>query len=192
MTKVVLLPSPLVAVPPEWPEMLSREFDGIVVEVPNGERAATEALRSADVAYGTITPSMFSPDLPLRLLQSPMANPPEGFLFPELVAHPLVVSRMAGIYDDHIATHVMAYILAFARRFDVYARLQSRHEWRHATTNDSVVHLPDATVLVVGVGGVAVTLAAQCRAFGTRVIGVDVRPVETPPGMSFVAPASDL
>ena len=46
----------------------------------------------------------------------------------------------------------MAFVLAFARGLHVYIPQQLRREWRGRGTR--VVHLPEATALIVGVGGI--------------------------------------
>jgi phosphoglycerate dehydrogenase-like enzyme len=55
-----------------------------------------------------------------------------------------------------------------------------------------VVHLPEATALVVGVGGIGAEAARLAAAFGMRVIGVDPRRRDAPPGMAEIHPAEAL
>jgi phosphoglycerate dehydrogenase-like enzyme len=46
-----------------------------------------------------------------------------------------------------------------------------------------VIHLPDATALIVGVGGIGSEAARLAAAFGMHVMGVDARRREAPPGV---------
>jgi phosphoglycerate dehydrogenase-like enzyme len=46
-----------------------------------------------------------------------------------------------------------------------------------------VVHLPESTALIVGVGGIGAETARVCAAFGMRVIGVDARREDVPAGV---------
>jgi phosphoglycerate dehydrogenase-like enzyme len=47
-----------------------------------------------------------------------------------------------------------------------------------------VIHLPEATALIVGVGGIGSETARLCAAFGMQVIGVDARRADAPAGMA--------
>src|SRR5205085_5455950 len=46
-----------------------------------------------------------------------------------------------------------------------------------------VIHLPDATALVVGVGGIGSETARMMEAFGMHVTGIDARRRDAPPGV---------
>ena len=183
MPTLVFVPGPQ-ADPRDWPQRLQQDAPGWTAVVPAGPPdAVAGALADADAAFGTLTPDLLAAAPRLRWLQAPAANPPEGYFFPALVEHPVQVTNFAGIYDDHIGTHVMACLLALARRLDVYAAQQARHEWRPSGSDGDVLHLPGATALVVGVGGIGSEVARLCAAFGMQVLGVDARRTQPPPGM---------
>jgi phosphoglycerate dehydrogenase-like enzyme len=78
----------------------------------------------------------------------------------------------------------MAFVLAFARGLHHYLPRQLRREWRREPLDTGVVHLPAATALIVGVGGIGGETARLCAAFGMRVLGVDARRAEPPPGVA--------
>jgi len=179
---LVFVPGPQ-ADPRDWPARLERDAPGWTALVPAPEEVPA-ALATADAAFGTLTPQLLAAAGRLRWLQAPAANPPAGYFFPELAEHPVQVTNVAGIYDDHIGTHVLACVLALARRLDVYAAQQARHEWRRSGGEADVLHLPEATALVVGVGGIGARVAQLCAAFGMRVLGVDARRTEAPPGVA--------
>jgi phosphoglycerate dehydrogenase-like enzyme len=69
----------------------------------------------------------------------------------------------------------MAFVLAFARGFDRYIPRQTRREWKKPAEDHGVVHLPDATMLLVGLGGIGAEAARLAAAFGIRVIATDLR-----------------
>jgi phosphoglycerate dehydrogenase-like enzyme len=54
------------------------------------------------------------------------------------------------------------------------------------------VHLPEATALVVGVGGIGAEVARLASTFGMRVIGVDERRPAPPPGVAELHRAAAL
>jgi phosphoglycerate dehydrogenase-like enzyme len=117
-------------------------------------------------------------------LQAPQAAPPAGYYYPALVQHPVVITNFREIYNDHIGAHIMAFVLAFARDFQRYLPQQARREWKPAPLDTGVVHLPEATALIVGVGGIGAEAARLAAAFGMTVLGVDARRKDTPPGVA--------
>ena len=60
-------------------------------------------------------------------------------------------------------------------RLHHYLPLQLRREWKPAPLDTGVVHLPESTALIVGVGGIGSETARLAEAFGMRVIGIDAR-----------------
>jgi phosphoglycerate dehydrogenase-like enzyme len=161
----------------------------VVAESPDD---ALREIADADAAFGTLTPQLIQRAHRLKWLQAPAIAPPAGYYFAELQAHPVVVTNFRGIFNEHIAAHIMAFVLAFARGLHRYVRLQLRHEWAPDPLDTGVVHLPESTALIVGVGGIGAETALNCAAFGMRVIGVDARRTDCPAGVSEMHPPDEL
>ena len=105
-------------------------------------------------AGGRLNPALLAKATKLRWLQAPQAAPAAGYYFPELIAHELAVTNFREIFNDHIGAHILAFVLAFARGLHLFIPQQLRREWKKSPMEtDDVVHLPEATALVVGVGG---------------------------------------
>src|SRR5262249_3808171 len=140
----------------DWARRLTEQRPELEVIAPETMEGAEQAIGSAEGAYGRISPALLARADKLRWLQAPQAAPPAGFYYRELIEHPVTITNMREIYNDHIGAHVMAFVLAFARGLHVYLPQQLRREWRPSgrESDDVVVHLPEATVLVVGVGGI--------------------------------------
>lgn len=151
--------------------------------VAETEADAEREIVDADAAFGTIAPAVLAQAGKLRWLQAPAAAPPAGYYYPELIAHPVVVTNFRGIFNDRIPALIMAYVLAFARGLHLYLRQQLRTEWR-PLGNDDVVHLPESTALIVGVGGIGGETARLASAFGITVLGVDARQEQAPAGVA--------
>jgi phosphoglycerate dehydrogenase-like enzyme len=181
--KLVLLP-PQRDLTREWAAGLARGVTGLQVVAPETAAEAAREVVDADAAFGTIPPDLLRRAGKLRWLQAPAAAPPAGYYYPELVAHPVVVTNFREIYNDHIGAHILAFVLAFARGLHHYVPLQLRREWRPLPLDEGVVHLPEATALILGVGGIGSEAARLCAACGMRVIGVDARRSEAPPGVA--------
>ncbi|HEU4370157.1 MAG TPA: D-2-hydroxyacid dehydrogenase [Methylomirabilota bacterium] len=182
MPTLVMLP-PQTPTTREWAARLAAALPALDVVVTETEAEAARALDRAEAAFGTLPPALVRAAGKLRWLQAPQAAPPAGYYTPELIAHPVVVTNFREIYNDHIAAHIMAFVLAFARGLHYYVPRQLRSEWRPERLDTGVVHLPEATALIVGVGGIGAETARLAAAFGMHVMGVDARRREAPPGV---------
>ena len=85
---------------------------------------------------------------------------------------------MHGSYNEHLSAHAVAFLLAFARRFDHYL---PQRRWQRGP---GMIDLPTQTVLIVGVGGSGGAAATLCAALGMRVLGIDPRVTVPPAGMA--------
>jgi phosphoglycerate dehydrogenase-like enzyme len=156
----------------DWVAALQAVAPGVeIIEAADGE--VSEALRSAEAFYGTIRPEWLAAALRLRWIQSPVAGL-EHSMFPELVSSPVLLTNMRGIYSDHIADHAYALLLALARGLPQFMRRQARHEWNARDVR--AVHLPDATLGILGLGGIGRELARRAKTSGMTVLAVDARP----------------
>ena len=193
------MPTTFLMLPPqsettrEWARRLGEAAPELEIIAPETTEGAEQAIGHADGAFGRIPPALLARADRLRWLQAPQAAPPAGFYYRELIEHPVVITNMREIYNDHIGAHVMAFMLAFARGLHLYLPQQLRREWRPAgRESGDVVHLPEATALVVGVGGIGSEVARLASAFGMTVIGVDERRTVPPPGVSELHRAAAL
>jgi phosphoglycerate dehydrogenase-like enzyme len=193
------MPIPFLFLPPQgdktrdWARRLADANPGLEVIAPETMEGAEQAIGMAEGAYGTIPPNLLARAENLRWLQAPQAAPPAGFYYPELIAHPVAITNFREIYNDHIAAHIMSFVLAFARGLHLYLPQQLHREWKPAgRESGDVVHLPEATALIVGVGGIGAEAARLASAFGMNVIGVDERRADKPPGVAELHRAAAL
>jgi phosphoglycerate dehydrogenase-like enzyme len=184
MPPTLLMLPPQTATTREWASRLAADVPGLSVVAAEDLDEAAKAIANAEAAFGTIPASLLCQAARLRWLQAPQAAPPAGYYYPELIAHPVVVTNFREIYNDHIGAHIMAFVLAFARGLHYYLPQQWRRQWHPAPLDTGVVHLPETTALIVGVGGIGAEAARLAAAFGIRVIGVDPRRREPPPGVA--------
>src|SRR2546425_10374901 len=182
MPTLLMLP-PQSAKTRAWAERLKAAVPQLTVVVAETEADAARAIGDADAAYGTMPDALLAKAGRLEWLQAPQAAPPAGSYPPALTAPPVVVTTSREIYNDHIGAHIMAFVLAFARGFHHYFPRQLRREWRREPNDEGVIHLPEATALIVGVGGIGAEAARLAASFGIHVMGVDARRREAPPGV---------
>jgi phosphoglycerate dehydrogenase-like enzyme len=192
------MPTEFVMLPPQtektrdWGARLAAALPELKVVVAENHTHAAQVIAHADAAFGVIPPDLLRQAERLRWLQAPQAAPPAGYYYPELIAHPVAITNFREIYNDHIGAHVMAFVLAFARGLHHYIPQQLKREWKKLPPDTGVVHLPEATALVVGVGGIGSEVARLASAFGMRVIGVDERRQDKPPGVAELHRAAAL
>lgn len=182
--KLLLLRSeerPETHVADRWPARLAAELPDVEVSLARSAAEAMPFIEDADAAFGFIGPELFARGGKLRWVACPQAGPDPSFYHSALVDSDVVVTNVRGIYNDPIAAHIMAYLLTFARGLHHYRAQQSRREWKRG---HPVLHLPEATAVIVGVGGIGAETARLCAAFGMRVLAVDPRVIEPPPGVA--------
>ena len=181
--KIVLLPPDVDA---SWPAKIQQAIPGAVAKAFEEAQDALTDMADADAAYGTVPPALFARAKRLRWICAARAGLGGAWFYDALVQSDVVVTNMRGSYNEHLATHAVTFLLAFARRFDFYLP-QTR--WQRGPT---MLHLPDMTVLIVGVGGSGSAASAQCAAFGMRVLGCDPRTPAPAPGMAELFPPATL
>ncbi|MBN8928686.1 MAG: hydroxyacid dehydrogenase [Rhodospirillales bacterium 69-11] len=189
----------LVMLPPQtdvtraWAARLGREVPEVRVVVAEDEATADRAIVDAEAAFGWITPAQLASARKLLWLQAPQAAPAAGYYFPELVAHRLSVTNFREIFNDHIGAHILAFVLAFARGLHVFIPQQLRREWKKSDGEDEgVIHLPEATALIVGLGGIGAEAARLLRTFGVTVLATDARRTSKPADVAELHPPEAL
>lgn len=201
----------LVIHPPVEPERLDRitaAAGPMAVVNAADEEHALRHMPNADAFFGKITPRLLAAAPGLRWVQSPTASL-EHYLFPELAAHPCVLTNMRGLFSDVIADQVMGYVICFARNLHVYVLQAAAGRWAPVggesarvgfaagpgTVNDidrAHRHLADATLGVVGLGAIGREVARRAAAFGMRVVAVDPQPADRPPEVAALWPVVEL
>ncbi len=166
---------------PSWPEKIRQAVPGAVARIYADPRDALDDIETADAAYGTVPPELFARAKQLRWICASRAGLGGPYFHDALVKSDVVVTGMHGSYNDHLSTHAVAFLLAFARRFDHYL---PQKRWQRGP---GMIDLPTQTVLIVGVGGAGSEASKQCAAFGMRVLGIDPRVTEPPAGMTDLA-----
>jgi phosphoglycerate dehydrogenase-like enzyme len=201
----------LVIHPAVEPERLARITEAAApMAVVNAahEAGALAQMPDADAFFGKITPPLLAAARRLRWVQAPTASL-EHYLFPELTAHPCVLTNMRGLFSDVIADQVFGYVLCFARNLHRYVLQQQQAKWAPVggeggrvsfATGPGVVnaidrahvHLADATLGVVGLGSIGSEVARRGLAFGMRVVAVDPVQTQAPPGIAALWPVERL
>ncbi|MGE3536852.1 MAG: D-2-hydroxyacid dehydrogenase [Candidatus Tectimicrobiota bacterium] len=190
MPKFLMLP-PQNELQRQWALRLAQLLPQYRVVLPETEDDVRREIVDADAAYGWIPPAILPLASRLRWLQNPQAGPAPGYYYPELIAHPVTICNPRGIYFDHISHHILMFVLALSRGLPYYMEAQQQRRWDQQARKFPYVYLGDATVLIVGVGGIGHETARLCRALGMTVLGTDPRPEYEVPGAE-IHPTTEL
>jgi phosphoglycerate dehydrogenase-like enzyme len=181
--KFVMLP-PQSDITRGWGRQLAKAMPEVRVVIAEDQATAEREIVDAEAAFGWLPRELLAKAKRLRWLQAPQAAPAAGYYYPEMIEHALSVTNFREIFNDHISTHILAFVLAFARGLHVYIPQQLRREWKKPGENRGVVALPEATALIVGVGGIGAETARLAAGFGITVLATDARRSDTPPGVA--------
>jgi phosphoglycerate dehydrogenase-like enzyme len=170
---------------PSWPDEIRNavpDCDAVIFE-------NVQDIEDADAAFGTVPPDLFAKARRLRWIAASRAGLGRNWFYDALVKSDVVVTGMHGSYNETLSAHVLAFVLAFARRFDRYLPRQPQGIWRPQWP---MLDLTSMTAIVVGVGGSGAETGRLCAAFGMRVVGFDPRVTLTPPGFAALEPPDKL
>ncbi len=171
----------LIMMPPQnselqtWAERIQNDIPSYTVVLPKIDEEVNAHLPDADAVYGWVSPEQLPLAKNMQWLQSPAAGPAAGFYYPALIEHPVVICNPRGIYNDHIAQHILMFVLALARGLPYYMEAQREGIWDNNARKSGYIDLTQATALIVGVGGIGHETARLCAEFGMKMLGVDAR-----------------
>jgi phosphoglycerate dehydrogenase-like enzyme len=165
---------------PEWfSERLRREFPDIDVEQFEDYQTAEPHLSTADVIVTwSLRPEQVRAAKKLRWIHSPAAAVHQ-LMIPEIVNSDIVLTNASSVHGAVVAEHVIAVLLALAKRLPSVIRYQQQHLWsQQQLWNDSPRprEVAGATLGIVGLGSIGAETARRALALGIRVIAVREHP----------------
>ncbi len=180
---------------PAWfAERLRKEFPALEIVHFERHEGVEKHLRDSEILFAfSLRPEQFRLAQKLRWIHAPTAAVHQ-LLFPELVASDVVLTNAHEVHGPVVAEHVMALILALAKKIPQAARMQQRRTWgQDAVWNDGPRprEVAGATLGLIGLGSIGRTVARMAAALGMRVIAGREHPEkEMPEGVAEVyAPA---
>ncbi|MFZ5818150.1 MAG: D-2-hydroxyacid dehydrogenase [Bacillota bacterium] len=106
----------------------------------------------------------------LRLIQA-MGAGVEGLLGAGAAESPVPLANARGANAPPIAEHVIALILAFARRLHVAVRNQANRTWDARASRGT--EIAGQTLGIIGLGSIGLESARRARALGMRVVSLE-------------------
>lgn len=156
-------------------------FDGIGERFPeleivdcSGERERVETeIADAHVAVGAVSAEELARATRLELVQV-FSQGVEHLMYPEMRAHPAVVSNGRGVWSPTMGEHILAMLLAIYRGFPGFIRSQQARQWaRDGSEPFRYARLTGKTVAMLGTGDIAQYTVELLRPFGCRLIGIN-------------------
>ncbi len=163
----------------EKPEALTAADRATIAElapdmqlVVTDDRAQIEAaLSEAEIVAGHMSPTLLAHAPNLRWYQQWGAGADWLMRHPEIAERDFVITNASGVHAIQISEHILAFLLAFARRLPDAVRAQSARHWQKHGHAD-VFELAGKTLLLIGVGAIGARTACVAAALGMRVLGI--------------------
>ncbi len=178
-------PHKLWSIPTGFAARLAAATPGLRIVQSEDRESFLRLLPEATILFTWSLPQRhFATAQRLRWIHSPWAGV-DDFLYPELVASPVVLTCSKGLSADALADHAMGMILSWSRRLADCRDLQRRREWNPETFWDSErppFALAGKTLLVLGLGGIGLGVARRAVAAGLRVLAVRRQRADGAPG----------
>jgi phosphoglycerate dehydrogenase-like enzyme len=161
----------------------NQEIERLKAVVPDLEVVAAHSaddmlkeIIDSDIFFGRIPQPVFLAAERLRWVQV-MGAGVETCIFPELVQSDVILTNTSGAFNHAMADHAFALILAISRGIAQCVRDQSQRVWRRSRT---FRQLAGQTLGIIGLGNIGCEVARRGKAFGMKVIALDVRSMECP------------
>lgn len=176
--------------PPEWElVVISDATDGSGDGAARVSPQVLAAIPDAEIYFGYgIPPELLEAGDRLEWVHSGAAGVGSS-LTPAMLESTVVFTNSAGVHAPPMAETVMAMLLHFGRGLDLAVQAKARSEWTkepYYTAGAPLGELSDATVGIIGFGGIGREVARRVASLGARVIAVKRTPAR--PGEANLKP----
>ena len=176
-------------VPPWFSERLRHDFPGLqVVQLENYDRLNEEIVDADIVIAWSLRGEQIAAAKKLKWIHS-TATAVHALMSPELSGSEIIVTNARDVHGPVVAEHAMAMIFALAKRLPQAMHYQQQKRWAQQDLWDADVpprELRDATLCILGLGGIGRPLATLAKCVGMRVIGVREHAYNKPDGVEEV------
>jgi phosphoglycerate dehydrogenase-like enzyme len=177
---------------PEWVlVVVDEETDGSGDGAARVSPTVLEAVADAEIYFGYGIPAELLERGPkLKWVHSGAAGV-GGSLTPAMLSSPVVFTNSAGVHAPPMAETVIAMLLYFGRGLDFAVDAQRRAEWTtepYYVADAPLGELSDATIGIVGFGGIGREVARRVASLGARVIAAKRSPAQ--PGEANLEPVA--
>lgn len=175
----------------EWQKDAIREVveDPVFLE-PDTSDKLEDLILEADILFGSpaFSPAILAKSKTLKLVHVGSTGV-DGYIIPEFQQSDIILVNSRGVHGTTVADHAVAMLLALSRGFHDAWKDRRHKKWD--PQGQSIVNLPGKTAGLLGLGAIGIEVAARCKAFGMRVIGIRRNPQQSE-AVDLVLPPSGL
>jgi phosphoglycerate dehydrogenase-like enzyme len=161
--------------PPWFAERLRRDFPQLEVVHLHDYNRLNDEIADADIAISwSLRGEQIAAARKLKWIHS-TATAVHALMSDELRDSEIIVTNARDVHGPVVAEHAMALVFALAKRLPQAMQYQQQQHWAQADIWSGTPRpreLKDATMTIVGLGGIGRPLAKMSSALGMRVIGV--------------------
>src|SRR3954452_15026654 len=165
--------------PPWFIERLKSQFPQLFFAEVKDYMGLPVQLKDADVFVGwSLRPEQLSLAPKLLWIHSPAAAVHQ-LMFPALVKSKVMVTNASEVHGPVVAEHVMALMLAMARRLEMAFWFQQQKVWGQEKIWDQKprpMEVAGSNLLVVGLGNIGRQVVQRAKSMGMQVIGIRAHP----------------
>ncbi len=166
----ILLGLPAAAVIEADRAEISRIFPDARLVISSQHEAMAAVLPDVEIAAAGVPPRLIVQAPRLRWFQQWGAGADWLARHPEAATRDFILTNTSGLHAIPISEHILALLLAFARRLPAAIRAQQRGVWERQEGH--VFELAGKTLLLIGVGAIGERTATLASALGLRVLGI--------------------
>lgn len=175
----------------EWQKDAIREVveDPVFLE-PDTSDKLEDLILEADILFGSpaFSPAILAKSKTLKLVHVGSTGV-DRYMIPEFQQSDIILVNSRGVHGTTVADHAVAMLLALSRGFHDAWKDRRHKKWD--PQGQSIVNLPGKTAGLLGLGAIGMEVAARCKAFGMRVIGIRRNPQQSE-AVDLVLPPSGL
>ncbi|MDX9752650.1 MAG: NAD(P)-dependent oxidoreductase [bacterium] len=175
---------------PSLVQNLERIAPGLRIVNVRNEAELEKEIQDADGCLAFVKPSILRTAPQLRWIHSYSAGV-ENFMYPELIAHSLVLTNGQAKSGPSISDTVMGYMLMFSRGLGAQYKEQLQGRWTRLDRIPRFV-LEGKTLLILGLGGIGSQIAEKADGLGMKIYAIDPAPVTRPPYVRRVVPPQEI
>ena len=162
----------------EWQKQAILEVaENPVFLEPDTHGKLEDLVLEADILFGSpdFSPAILAKSKTLKLVHVGSTGV-DRYMIPEFQQSDIILVNSRGVHGATVADHAMAMLLALSR--GLHDAWEHRHHKKWEPRAQSIVNLPGKTAGLLGLGAIGTEVAARCKAFGMRVIGIRRDPAE--------------
>ncbi|HEX7475135.1 MAG TPA: D-2-hydroxyacid dehydrogenase, partial [Dehalococcoidales bacterium] len=154
---------------------------------PTAKQELDTIVGNAEIFFGFPPPRDLIARAPnLKWIQDILAGV-EVFLSPAIVASPVVLTNARGIHPQVVESALMM-ALMLAKKMPLFTNNKNQKIWKKETPG----LLSFRTAGILGLGHIGSDIAKTAKAFGMKVIGLEIRAIKKPAGVDVMLPPEKL